>query len=139
MSSVPYGMNINTLTPADVESVPCPVCGAKGQCVDLHTPMHVKRNDYHSERKYAALTEKQQQRELIRQQAIRAEFSAQLDAVMTALEVKDAQMQAQKAEVVDGPAEMSPDVAEDAGGPVPEVSGEDGGALPPPEVHEGEQ
>lgn len=124
MSSVPYGMNINTLTPADVESVPCPVCGAKEQCVDLHTPMHVKRNDYHSERKYAALTEKQQQRELIRQQA---------------LEVENAQMQAQKAEVVNAPVEMSPDVAEDAGGPVPEVSGEDGGALPPPEVHEGEQ
>lgn len=73
MNAYAYGMSINTLTPDDMLSIPCPTCGATGTCVQVGTPMRVERNDWHAERKYAVLAEKQAKRMVIAEQAKQVE------------------------------------------------------------------
>jgi hypothetical protein len=67
-------MDLNSLQREDIERERCPICGAEGMCVQLSSPMRAARNDYHAERKLAALARIEELRNLVRIQAEQIEI-----------------------------------------------------------------
>jgi hypothetical protein len=114
-----YGIDINSLKPAEIESIQCPVCGSTGKCFQMGTPLRVERNDYHAERKLAAGNEKLQIQLVIAQQALEAEQRANevlADEVMHAEDVPVVPTSQAAPVVAESPAVSSSPSVEDVNG-----------------------